>query len=303
MRRTGPKTVLLTGASSGIGAAVARELAWGTHRLALTARRADLLEALADDLRSRGAEVLVLPADLADPATPERLASAVVERFGGLDVLINNAGFGLPQTFGAADPGAIRRQIEVNLTAPILLTRRALPLLLASRGMVINVGSSITSVAIPIFGVYGATKAGLAYWNDALRREVRPRGVRVCLVEPGPVATEFLAAATALREKEDPGQGPAPSLLERSMREPPPQFLRADAADAARRVVRLLDRPRRRLSFLRRTVWPYRMLGGLVQVAPWLGDWSLAAMAGRRGPKDDMVQRRAEDSDDAAPPR
>jgi len=148
--------------------------------------------------------------------------------------------------------------------------------------MVINVGSSITSVALPIFGAYGATKAGLAYWNDALRREVGPRGVRVCLVEPGPVATEFLAAMAAMAPTSEPrSDDGAPSLLDRATLDPPPRLLRAAADDAARRIVRLLDRPRRRISFLRRAVWPFRMIGGLVQVAPWLGDLVLAALVGR----------------------
>lgn len=191
MARHSPKVVLITGASSGIGAALARTSAARGHRLVLTARRADRLATLAGEIESIGAEALEVAADLADLETPDRLLDATLGRFGRLDVLVNNAGMGLPQLFGAADPTALRRQIEVNLVAPLLLTRLALPHLFESRGMVINVGSAITSVPNPALGAYGATKAGLAYWNDALRREVQHRGVRVCLVEPGPVATEF----------------------------------------------------------------------------------------------------------------
>src|SRR5262245_42389147 len=147
------KVVIVTGASAGIGASVARELARHGHDLVLTARRGDRLESLADELRSaasasgRPIEVRVIAAALDDPATPERVVAEAVAHFGGLDVLINNAGFGLPTLFADADPDDLRRQLEVNLVAPLLMTRYALPHLIARRGTVINVGSAITSVA------------------------------------------------------------------------------------------------------------------------------------------------------------
>ncbi len=244
---------LVTGASAGIGKAVARRLAGRGHRLALTARRADRLEDLASELRSQGAEVLTIPADLADPETPRRLVAAVVERFGQLDVLINNAGYGLPEFFGQSSPEELRKQIDVNLSAPILLTREALPLLIDAKGTVINIGSGITSVANPVFGVYGTTKAGLAYWNDALRREVRHKGVRVCLVEPGPVDTEFFdAVKSRVGGEQAKGVSPPPDNLYNALRDRPPMLFSATVEEAARRIVRLLDHPKRRLSFLKR---------------------------------------------------
>lgn len=118
----------------------------------------------------------------------------------------------LPQSFAQAEPEAVRRQLLVNFVAPILLTRQALPLLLARGGMVINVGTALGNIAVPDLGAYGATKAGLTYWNDALRRELRHRGVRVCLlVEPGPVKTEFFEAI----EANPPDAGRSPSLRRR----------------------------------------------------------------------------------------
>ena len=89
----------------------------------------------------------VVAASLDDPATPERLVSETVARFGRLDVLVNNAGFGLPTLFADANPDDVRRQLEVNLVAPLMLARHALPQLLARRGVIINIGSAITCVA------------------------------------------------------------------------------------------------------------------------------------------------------------
>jgi uncharacterized protein len=264
------KVVVITGASSGIGAAVARAAARRGYRLVITARRNARLEELAQELRVAGADVLVVPADLRDPCAPNRLVGATVERFGRIDVLINNAGIGLPQLFAQADPDAMRNQVLVNLAAPIVLTRLALPSLLEHRGSVINVGSAITSVANAALGAYGATKAGLAYWNDALRRELSHRGVSVCLVEPGPVKTEFFAAMGIL--------GPQGAGIYNPLRDPPPSILSADVNEAARRIVRLIDRPRRRISVLRRVVWPHRLVGALFQVSPWLGDLAIKYM-------------------------
>ena len=144
----------------------------------LTARRGDRLDQLAAELKALqpGLEVLTIAADLADPATPERLLAETISRFGGLDVLINNAGLGLPTLFAGAEPEHLARQLAVNFTAPLMLTRLCLPSLIERHGMIINIGSAITCVANSALGAYGATKAGLAYWNDALRRELYCKG-------------------------------------------------------------------------------------------------------------------------------
>jgi short-subunit dehydrogenase len=264
------KVVLVTGASAGIGKAIACALVRrGYDRLALTARRGDRLDQLAETLRLEGAEVLTVAADLEDRSAPELIVGRTLGRFGGLDVLINNAGFGLPTVFAEADLADLRRQLEVNFMAPLLLARRALPSLIERRGTIINVGSAITAVANSGLGAYGAAKAGLAYWNDALRRELLHKGVNVCLVEPGPVKTEFFAALMTLAPK----GGKYNPLLDA-----PAPWMSADVEDVARRIVRLIERPRRRLSVLRRVVWPFRLLGGLFQVCPALGDLALSAM-------------------------
>ena len=259
--------VLITGASAGIGAALARELAREkkARALVLTARRGDRLDLLAAELKTLqpALEILTIAADLADPATPERLASETISRFGGLDVLINNAGLGLPTLFADSDATLLARQLAVNFTAPLMLTRLCLPLLIERRGMIINIGSAITCVANSALGAYGATKAGMAYWNDALRRELYSKGVTVCLVEPGPIKTEFMDALSSLV----PAEQQAHPILDNAA-----PWMTADVADVARRVTRLIDHPRRRLSVLRRFVWLFRFLGMIAWLCPPLGD-------------------------------
>jgi uncharacterized protein len=286
MRATGGcKTILITGASSGLGAAMARALAPRGHRIVLVARREEELSSVAGEIRTRGGEPLVLPDDLADPEAPARVIRATIARFGGLDVLINNAGIGLPRYFSECDPGDLREQVAVNVTAPLLLTHRAIPHLVASRGTVINIGSAITSVANPMLGAYGATKAALASWNDALRRELRDRGVAVSLVDLGPVSTEFFAAvrhrARPAGECRPLGVDPAPDGLYNAMRDRPPDSISTTVDRAARRIIGLVDRPRRRLGLPRRVVWPIRLFSALLSPLPSLTDLAVAAMIRR----------------------
>jgi uncharacterized protein len=259
--------VLLTGASAGVGAALARELARDkkARAIVLTARRGDRLDRLAAELKTLqpSLDVLTIAADLADHAEPERVVAETIQRFGGLDVLINNAGLGLPTLFADSDPELLARQLAVNFTAPLMLTRLCLPSLIERRGMIINIGSAITCVANSALGAYGATKAGIGYWNDALRRELYSKGVTVCLVEPGPIATEFMDALSSLV----PAQKQAHPILDNGA-----PWMTADVADVARRVIRLIDHPRRRLSVLRRFVWLFRFLGVIARICPPLGD-------------------------------
>jgi len=262
------RIILITGASAGLGATLAREIVrrGKASALILVARRGDRLDELADELRrdGPGLEVLTIAADLSEPDAPARVAREAVERFGGVDVLINNAGLGLPTLFADAPIEDVAQQIAVNFTAPLLLTRALLPTLIERRGMILNVGSAITCVANSALGAYGATKAGIAYWNDALRRELRSRGVTVCLIEPGPISTDF---SKAVRGRVANGDGVHPVV------ETPSAWMTADVEDVARRVADLLDRPRRRLSVRRRLVWPFRVVGALAWLFPAVGDW------------------------------
>lgn len=295
------RVVLVTGASAGLGASMARELARRGFDLVLTARREDRLRRLADESVSLSTQsgpgrapidVLIIPASLDDPTAPERIVAETIARFGRLDVLINNAGFGLPTLFADGDVNDVRRQLEVNFVAPLMLTRQALPHLLESQGMIINVGSAISCLANSALGAYGATKAGLAYWNDALRRELSHKGVKVCLVEPGPVKTEFFSAL----EKLAPENGAYNPLLDAPM-----PWMSAGVEKVAARIVGLIDRPRRRLSVPRRFVWPWRLLGGLFRLWPWLGDLGLTTMTKHFDKKGDLNRSPSRRADDARP--
>jgi len=267
--------VLITGASAGLGAALARELVRQkkASALVLTARRGDRLEQLAVELKplQDGLEILTVAGDLADPTTAPRLVAETIGRCGGLDVLINNAGLGLPTLFAGALPELVARQLAVNLTAPLVLTRLSLPSLIERRGMIINIGSAITCVANSALGAYGATKAALAYWNDALRRELYSTGVTVCLVEPGPIKTEFMDAVGSLVAA---GERPHPILDNAA------PWMTVKVEEVARRTVRLLDRPRRRLSVPKRFVWSFRLLGAVVRLCPPLGDRLVVLLQG-----------------------
>ena len=269
MGRVALKVVVITGASSGIGAFVAREAARRKYRLVLVARRGDKLEEVAGECRLLGAETRVVVADLEDPAMLSAIVETTVESFGEIDVLINNAGFGLPTLFADSDPASIRSQIEVNFVAPLILTRLALPQLMKSKGVVINIGSAITCVPNPALGAYGATKAAMAYWSRALRRELAHVGVRVCLVEPGPVRTDFFKSLT---KRKRVGESHHPML------DAPYSFMSINADVAAARIVRLMERPKGRLSIPKRFVWPWRLLGGVFQMLPNLGDVAVSGV-------------------------
>jgi short-subunit dehydrogenase len=184
--------IIVTGASSGIGWALAEQLARHRARLVLSARSADKLEALAKELQGRGVEALAVPTDVADSRERRRLINQTVEAFGGIDILINNAGVGASGHFLDAGEERMRRILEVNLFAPVELTRLALPHLLKGRdAMVVNIGSVLGRRGLPGFAEYCASKFALAGWSESLRAELACHGVHVCLISPGLIATPF----------------------------------------------------------------------------------------------------------------
>jgi len=188
---------LVTGASSGIGTAIARELAERGHDLILVARREQRLRSLADELTSEheiGAEVIAC--DLSEADERERLHSAIAERGRWVEVLVNNAGFGSEGRFVDSDTARMVEMVEVNAAAVVDITGRFLPgMANRGRGAVINIASAASFQPIPGTAVYAATKAFVLSFSEAIRTEMRGTGVGVTAVCPGPVETEFTEAA------------------------------------------------------------------------------------------------------------
>ncbi|MEV6536481.1 SDR family NAD(P)-dependent oxidoreductase [Streptomyces sp. NPDC051639] len=187
------RVVLVTGASSGIGRAIAIALSKAGARVAAGARRADRVRSLAEDAPG---EVLALELDVTDPQSVRDAVEATVERFGALDVLVNNAGVMLSGQILGADTTEWTRMVETNLLGSMYAVHSALPHLLRSKGAVVQISSTSGRVSSAASGVYAATKFGVTAFSEALRQEVTEQGVRVVVVEPGFVATELTTHIT-----------------------------------------------------------------------------------------------------------
>ena len=186
------KTIVLTGASDGIGAEIARQLAPAGARLVLAARNEDKLNAVAFRCRKAGADILVVPTDVADQQQCQRLATQAAERFGGIDVLINNAGLSMHEMFDQiTDLSTFDRLMRVNFFGAMWCTHAALPALKASRGLIVGISSLAGKTGVPGRTTYCASKFAMNGFFEALRIELRQTGVDVTMVFPGVVATEI----------------------------------------------------------------------------------------------------------------
>jgi short-subunit dehydrogenase len=186
------KTALVTGASSGIGAAFARELARRGMNLILVARSAGALEALANELSTaHKIRADVLPFDLGQENAAQAVKHAVEQRGLAVDMLVNNAGFATHGRFEELESGRDHQQIMVNVTALVDLSRAFVPQLLARRGSLINVASTVAYQPTPYMAVYGASKAFVTSFSVALAEEYRGRGLRVLALCPGATETGF----------------------------------------------------------------------------------------------------------------
>jgi NAD(P)-dependent dehydrogenase (short-subunit alcohol dehydrogenase family) len=187
------RVVLLTGASRGIGRRLAVILAGRGARLALAARSADDLTRVADQLRSGGADVLAVPADITSPADRARLVDAAVGHFGGLDVLVNNAGIGAFGDFSSSSEEVLRREVEVNFFAPAEMTRLCVPHLARGRQpAVVNVASLCGRRGLPDWTEHCASKHALCGLTEALRAEFARFGISVLLIVPGTIRSDDL---------------------------------------------------------------------------------------------------------------
>jgi len=260
------RVVVVTGASQGIGKALSLELAAQRPRLVLAARDEAALEAVAAGCRARGAEALVARADVSDEASCRALVERAVERFGGLDVLVNNAGMGMLARFeDVTDLSLYERLMRVNYLGSVYPTFYALPHLKRSRGQIVAVSSLVGLTGVPMRTAYAATKHAQIGFFDSLRVELMGTGVSVTVVAPYFVQSEI--------RKRSPG--PDGRTVATS---PVKEGEIMSAEECARRMVRAMERRQRLL------VMGFKgKLGRWVKlVAPGLVD-RMAAAAVRKG--------------------
>lgn len=186
------RIALVTGASSGIGAATARALAQAGFSVALAARRLDRLQDLANEITRGGGSAFAIAADFGNEAEAQRAVHAAEERFGRLDVLVNNAGVMYNEPVETASLQRWRAMLELNVLGLIAATQAALPGMRERKdGHIVNLSSVVGRVAYPNGGAYSATKWGVNGFSEALRKEVYKDNIRVTVVEPGITDTEL----------------------------------------------------------------------------------------------------------------
>lgn len=229
------KVVIITGASSGIGEAAAREFAKAGARIVLAARRVEKLQELADEIAAMntGSETLVTQADLSKFEDIQAMIQQTLEKFGRIDVLVNNAGFGRLDWLEDLDPVKdIQAQIDVNVMGVIQTTRQVLPIMIKQRaGSIINMCSMAGLVGTPTYSIYAASKHAVHGFSEALRREVKPWGIDVSLIYPGGVMTEFTQHAG----------------IKRKTNAKTPVFMLLTAKQVGQAVVKLTHHPKRML--------------------------------------------------------
>jgi NADP-dependent 3-hydroxy acid dehydrogenase YdfG len=252
------KVVLITGASSGFGADAARLFAKEGCIVVLAARRMDRLTALVEEIRLAGGQALSVPLDVAEQSQIDNAVQTVLDTFGRIDILLNNAGLGRLDWLETLDPAAdIDMQIDVNLRGVLQVTRAVLPSMLSRRaGHIINMSSVAGMIAAPMYTVYAATKYGMRGFTDALRREVAPFDMHVSGIYPGPATTEF-------------GQQSGDNPLKRNIKVP--RWINMTSEYVARRTVGLARHPRRTLVL----PWWFHPIIGFDMLFPCLVDWFL----------------------------
>jgi len=185
------RTLIVTGASSGIGRALALAGAKAGFRIVATARRADRLEELVREIRSARGACIAIAGDVTARDMPARIVEAATNAFERIDVVVNNAGLGAYGALLEISDAEIEAQWQLHVGAPIRLARAALPQLEATRGQLVFIGSGIVRVPLPRYGGYAPAKAAIRAAAIQLRRELRSKGIAVTYVDPGVVASEF----------------------------------------------------------------------------------------------------------------
>ena len=259
------KVCLVTGASAGLGLAIAKTFSQRGAKVVIAARRAELLQQVADEL---GKNVEPIVADVTQQEDVERLRDAVAERHGRLDLLCNCAG---QSTRGKALDTTVeefQQLLEINFLAAVRTTGCFAPLLLEQRGHVVNIGSLASKVAPRFLGGYPASKFALAAYSQQLRLELGPRGLHVLLVCPGPILRDDSTPRYAEQSSELPTTAQLPAAGAK-LRGIDPTWL-------AERIVIACER--RQLELV--VPWKARILAAISQLSPKLGDWILLRATG-----------------------
>lgn len=252
------KVVVITGASSGIGEEFARSVAARGGRPVLVARRIARLEALARQIRAEHrVEAATVEMDLAQPDAGGRLSAALRSHSMTADVLINNAGFATHQVFAQADPARIAEEVALDVGAVVSITRALLPEILCSgSGAVVNVASTAAFQPIPSMAVYGASKAFVLSFSEALWGELEGTGVRVLALCPGATETEFFGIAgegASVGNRQTPQQVVATAMRALDSRRRPPVIVSGRGNALVARLPRLVSR-RQLIRITRRVV-------------------------------------------------
>jgi len=258
--------IVITGASSGLGRALAIELATQRARLVLAARDQARLEKVAADCRRLGAEALVVPVDVSEREQCRHLIERTAEHFGRLDVLVNNAGRAMWARFDElTDPAIFEELMRVNYLGSVHCTHYALPLLKESRGLIVAMASLSGLIGVPLLSGYAATKHAMVGFFESIRIELAESGVGVTIVAPDFVQSDILRRAVDAE-----GRPLEISPLNQA------KLLAADVV--ARRVVKAMRRRERLVLTSYRSRWA--RWGQLV--APWLVDWIAKSAVGFR---------------------
>ena len=255
------KVVLVTGGSSGLGRVIADAFGAAGAKVAIAALEADAVEQAADEMRTAGVDALGVHADLTRGEDVERLFEQVLERFGRLDVLVNNAGRSMRGKLLDTTPEQFRDLMELNLIALARCTTAAVPHLLPHRGHVVNIGSLAAKSASRWLGAYPATKHAVAAYCQQLRLELGGDGLHVLLVCPGPIerTDERLYPLNGLEDV--PGRAREPGAGVRLRKIPPQKLARTILRACERRTPELVIPGKARLLF------------AIAQLFPKLGDW------------------------------
>jgi short-subunit dehydrogenase len=257
------RRVLITGASSGIGLALARELARQGARLLLVARRQELLQSHVGELTALGApSVRVLPGDITDSALSEQAIQFAQTHWQGLDLLIHSAGVSAHGPFDSSDEATLRRIMDVNFFAAVNLTRIALPLLRVGMDpQVVLIGSVLGHSGVPYNNEYVASKFALRGWSQSLRAEIQSQGIGVLLVSPGTTDTSFFD-----------------HLLVRQLVMPWGKRQGISAATVARQTVHAIRHHRREIF----PNWRGRLLVWMTRCCPGLVAWKMGRYEEKR---------------------